>query len=203
MVRHAGQPSHASLGIVHRIDKETSGLVVFARTLTAKRALDQLFRSHTIERSYVAFVHGHFAHAQTIRSQLVEDRGDGLRGSLKDHGRPNHAVTDKKRPKEPLHPMEAKLAITHLTPIEPGERYSKIACQLETGRTHQIRIHLAESGHPLVGEKVYIRDFLRDGHKPIASPRMMLHASTLGFVHPITHQDMRFDSPLPADFAIK
>jgi 23S rRNA pseudouridine1911/1915/1917 synthase len=72
--------------------------------------------------------------------------------------------------------------------------------RLETGKTHQIRIHLAEDGHPLVGEKVYIRDWLKKGKEPMEAPRLLLHAATLGFVHPITRQHVRLDSPLPADF---
>ena len=72
--------------------------------------------------------------------------------------------------------------------------------RLETGRTHQIRIHLAESGHPLVGETVYIRDLTRAGGKPLPSPRLLLHAATLGFTHPVTSEQLHFESPLPADF---
>jgi len=168
-----------SLGIVHRLDKETSGLIVFTRTWLAKQSLTQQFRVHTVHRRYLAIVHGH-ARAGTFRSRIVADRGDGLRGSL-----------PKTAPKE-----AGQLAITHVEVVERLDGATLLACRLETGRTHQIRIHLSEAGHPLVGERVYIRRFTGD---PIPAPRMMLHAAELGFVHPATNAEMRWELPLPAD----
>jgi 23S rRNA pseudouridine1911/1915/1917 synthase len=181
LVRHAKHAPHASLGVVHRIDKETSGLVVFARTLAAKKVLSQMFRAHVIERRYVAIVHGALTAKRTFRSNLVPDRGDGLRGSAKDAhlGQPS---------------------VTHAAPMEPLKDATLIACALETGRTHQIRIHLSEARHPLVGDRVYTRDWIRDGHTLIEAPRMMLHAIILGFEHPITHKPMRFTDAPPEDF---
>jgi 23S rRNA pseudouridine1911/1915/1917 synthase len=167
----------AALGIVHRLDKETSGLVVFARTLHAKRALKQQFRFHTTHRRYQALVHGDVA-ARTLSSRLVRDRGDGLRGSTEN-------------------PKLGKPSTTHVKPIERLRGATLIECTLETGRTHQIRIHLSEAGHPLVGERVYIRGYAA---KPISAPRLMLHAAELGFTHPVSGQQLRFSSPLPADF---
>lgn len=190
------------IGVVHRLDKETSGLVVFTRTWAAKKALMQAFRLHTVHRRYLAIVHGE-AESQTIRSHFVPDRGDGIRGSVeKRHGR-KHAVGSEK----------TQLAVTHIEVVErlagkgAGEPCTLVACRLETGRTHQIRIHLAEAGHPLVGERVYIRNREEEKSKPglrraapaIPSPRMMLHAAELGFVHPATNQEMKWTSPLPAD----
>jgi 23S rRNA pseudouridine1911/1915/1917 synthase len=165
------------LGIVHRLDKETSGLLVFARTLSAKRELKQQFRFHTIHRRYQALVHGEVS-AHTLHSRLVRDRGDGLRGS-----------TDN--------PKLGKPSTTHVQPLERLRGATLIECTLETGRTHQIRIHLSEAGHPVVGERVYIRDF---DAQPISAPRLMLHAAELGLAHPVTGQTLRFSSPLPADF---
>ncbi len=182
LVRRAKHAPHASLGVVHRIDKETSGLVVFARTLASKKQLGQMFREHTIERRYVAIVHGRVIGKHTFRSYLVDDRGDGLRGSAKQKGM-------------------GLLSITHAAAIEPLGDATLIACALETGRTHQIRIHLSEAKHPLVGDRVYTRDFLRDGGKLIEAPRMMLHAMVLGFEHPITGKPLRFTDPVPEDFA--
>lgn len=170
----------APLGVVHRIDKETSGLVVFTRTWLGKQSLASQFRAHTTHRKYLAIAHGVVA-SGTIRSDLVDNRGDGLRGSAK--GRP---------------PPGAQHAVTHIEALEALEGATLIACTLETGRTHQIRIHLAESGHPLLGERVYIRGYRGD---EIPAPRLMLHAAELGFVHPATEQDVRFERPAPKDFA--
>jgi len=178
------------LGAVQRLDKDTSGVMMFTRTLEAKRAMQQQFRVHSIERRYVALAHGEVRDARhdTI---LLRDRGDGLRGS--------YAVF--RRPKGPA-PADAQQAITHVRHLESLRGASShtatlIECQLETGRQHQIRIHLSESGHPLLGEAVYIRDFL--GTR-IPAPRPMLHARVLGFVHPTTGEEMRFEVAPPADF---
>lgn len=181
LMRRAKHAPNASLGVVHRIDKETSGLVVFARTLAAKKVLSQMFRDHRIERRYVAIVHGTVIGKHTFRSYLVDDRGDGLRGSAKQRGM-------------------GLLSVTHAAAMEPLGAATLIACALETGRTHQIRIHLSEAKHPLVGDRVYTRDFLRDGGKLIDAPRMMLHAIVLGLEHPITGTPLRFTDPPPEDF---
>ncbi|WP_437506964.1 RluA family pseudouridine synthase [Sorangium sp. So ce1099] len=177
----------APLGVVQRLDKGTSGLLVFARTLAAKKHLAQQLRVRSMHRQYLALAHGAVPRG-THRSYLVEDRGDGLRGSARDRRR------------------EGQLAVTHVEPIEtlrgpqdePGAPgVTLVACRLETGRTHQIRIHLAESGHPLVGEAVYVRDYR--GAK-IPAPRLMLHAAELGFNHPADDRPMRFQAPPPPDF---
>ena len=173
------------LGVVHRLDRDTSGLMVFARNASAQRALAALFRAHDIERTYVALAHGDVAAAR-IESHLLPDRGDGLRGS---HGH-------YRRAKGPP-PGEARLAITHVEPIEALRGATLVVCRLETGRQHQIRIHLAERGHPLLGEKVYVRDY---PGPVIDAPRTMLHARVLGFVHPRTGRAMRFERAAPEDF---
>jgi 23S rRNA pseudouridine1911/1915/1917 synthase len=170
---------------VHRLDRETSGLMVFARTVTAERALMRQFKAHTTHRRYLAVARGRVA-AQTIESRLVRDRGDGRRGSTTD-------------------PHSGKRAITHVRPLElfePGrdEVYTLVECRLETGRTHQIRIHLAERGHAICGERVYHQPLF---DKPLAdrsgAPRIALHAAELGFVHPLTGEEMRFEMPLPRE----
>lgn len=178
----------AALGVVHRLDKETSGLLVFTRTWQAKKELMQAFRFHHVHRRYVALVHG-IATSKTIESHFVEDRGDGLRGSVEHRKGRKHAVGNEK----------TQRAVTHVEVLETFARAgaSLVACTLETGRTHQIRIHLSEDGHPVLGEKVYIRDY--QGPE-IPALRVMLHAEQLGFVHPANGREMSWTSKLPADF---
>ena len=175
-----------ALGVVHRLDRDTSGLMVFTRTSLAKRALAAAFRAHDVDRLYFAIAQGH-VEAADIESDLVLDRGDGLRGS---HGHYRRASGPP--------PREARHAITHVKPLESLHGATLVECRLETGRQHQIRIHLAEAGHPLVGESVYIRDFT--GAR-IDAPRAMLHARTLGFVHPRTGVSMSWTREPPEDFA--
>ncbi|HZU38363.1 MAG TPA: RluA family pseudouridine synthase [Gemmataceae bacterium] len=168
------------LRVVHRIDKETSGLVVFARTVQAERGLGRQFHRHTIWRRYLAVVVGIPASGR-IESRLVRDRGDGRRGSTSIPGL-------------------GKEAVTHVEVLERPGPYTLVACRLETGRTHQIRIHLAEQGHRICGEKVYNRPL---GGPPLpdtsGAPRLALHAAELGFVHPSTGAAMHWSTPLPAD----
>jgi 23S rRNA pseudouridine1911/1915/1917 synthase len=175
----------SELGAVQRLDKDTTGLLVFARTLAAKRQLQQAFRVHAIERRYLALAHG-AVHEQHFETHLLRDRGDGLRGSF---GR--FKVT-----RGPM-PADAKRAVTDVRPLAALRGATLVECQLSTGRQHQIRIHLSESGHPLVGEEVYVRDY-REPLLP--APRIMLHAAVLGFDHPSTGRALRFELPAPADF---
>lgn len=170
------------LGVVQRLDKVTSGLIVFARTVAAKKHLAQQLRRRSMVRRYVAIAHGDVKSA-TYRSLLVPDRGDGLRGSA-------DAIRGRS-------PDEADMAVTHVERLEALRGATLIACRLETGRTHQIRIHLAEAGHPLVGEHVYVRDY--QGPK-IQAPRVMLHAAELGFLHPANERPMSFRMDPPEDF---
>lgn len=166
---------------VHRLDKESSGLVVFARHVKAQQLLQAQFEAHTVERAYLALVHGSVPFEGRIRraSVLVPDRGDGLKGSASSP--------------EQL----GKQAVTYLEVVERLPGATLLRCELETGRTHQIRIHCAELGHPLVGEPVYIRDFRG---KLMDAPRMMLHATTLGFDHPSSGERLRFVSQPPPLF---
>jgi 23S rRNA pseudouridine1911/1915/1917 synthase len=174
--RGRGRPA---LGIVHRLDKETSGLVVFTRSWLAKQSLSSQFRHHTVHRRYLAIAHGN-VRPRTIRSFIMKDRGDGIRGSAR-------GTT----------PPSAREAITHVERIEALAGATLIGCRLETGRTHQIRIHLSEGGNPIVGERVYVRGY---AGPLIDAPRLMLHAAELGFVHPAAQaREMRWELPLPAD----
>lgn len=174
------------LRIVQRLDKETSGLVVFARTVDAERGLGMQFRKHTVTRRYLTVVAG-IVTPQTIRSTLIRDRGDGRRGSVAG------SASDRKG--------FGKEAVTHVAVEEALPGYTLLSCKLETGRTHQIRIHLAELGHPVCGERVYNR---RANGEPIpdesGAPRLMLHAAELGFTHPITEEAMHWEMPPPPDF---
>lgn len=180
-----GRGADARLGVVHRLDKDTSGLMMFARTADAKRVLAARFRAHDIERVYHAIAHGAVI-AKRVETLLILDRGDGIRGSYGRFRRPSGAA-----------PTEAKRSVTLIQPIATLAGATLVECRLETGRQHQIRIHLSELGHPLVGERVYIRDY---AGMRIESPRPMLHARTLGFTHPRTTEHLSFQREPPPDF---
>jgi 23S rRNA pseudouridine1911/1915/1917 synthase len=176
--RRMGKPAtKVPLHVVHRIDRATSGLLAFAKSKRAELGLAAQFRAHSIARMYLCVAHGVVVPGR-IESQLVADRGDGLRGST-------------------TRLDQGKRAVTHVAVRQALRGATLCEVTLETGKTHQIRIHLAESGHPLVGEEVYIRDY---NGAVIEAPRLMLHAATLGFVHPITSARVELSSPLPADF---
>lgn len=177
---------------VHRLDRDTGGLMVFARTRKAERHLGWQFRQHSVHRRYLAIVAGR-VEPQTFKSVFVRDRGDGRRGSY-----PFEDGTDLEAAAKTV--PGGRIAITHVRPVETIGEYTVIECRLETGRTHQIRIHLSEAGHPICGEKVYNRP-LRGRVIPDASgvPRLALHAAELGFEHPMTGKILSFTSPWPRD----
>jgi len=176
--RRMGRPATSvPLHVVHRIDRATSGLLMFAKTKKAELGLAAQLRSHAMERQYICVAHG-VVTSRRIESHLVPDRGDGIRGST-------------------TRVSQGKRAVTHVEAREALRGATLCAVRLETGKTHQIRIHLAEAGHPLVGETVYIRDY---AGPLITSARLMLHAATLGFVHPVTGEHVALSSPLPPDF---
>jgi 23S rRNA pseudouridine1911/1915/1917 synthase len=176
--RRAGKPATSvPLHVVHRIDRATSGLLMFAKTKRAELGLAAQLRAHAMGRSYICVAHGQ-VRSQRIESYLVRDRGDGLRGS-----------TTRRE--------QGKRAVTHVEARQPLLHATLCDVQLETGKTHQIRIHLSEAGHPLVGEPVYLRDF---AGPVLTASRLMLHAATLGFEHPVNGARIELTSPLPADF---
>jgi 23S rRNA pseudouridine1911/1915/1917 synthase len=169
---------------VHRLDRDTSGLMVFARTPAAEAHLIRQFKKHTVDRAYIAIARGDVGE-ETIESMLVRDRGDGLRGSTSD-------------PKA----GDAERAVTHVRPLEKLSGYTVVECRLETGRTHQIRIHLSERGHMLCGEKTYVRPLGGSAVEDASGAmRQALHAAVLGFEHPASGQRLQFVSPLPRDMA--
>lgn len=166
---------------VHRIDRDTSGLLVFALRRAVQEKLIEQFAAHDVTRVYRVVIPGQMT-KQTIRSRLVRDRGDGLRGSNRDT-------------------EEGDEAVTHVSPISRlGSDYSELECRLETGRTHQIRIHLAEARHPVCGDIMYRGPM--GGPSIIdksGTPRLALHAAQLGFEHPTLGEVLHFESPWPSD----
>lgn len=163
-------------GIVHRIDKDTSGLLVVAKTDAAHKGLSEQMAVHDIHRVYHAVVYGNLKDDEgTVDAPIGRDPRD----------RKKMAVTQ----------TNSKQAVTHWRVLEQFGRFTYIACRLETGRTHQIRVHMAHIGHPLAGDPVY-------GPRAVikALEGQCLHAKELGFVHPVTGQELRFDSELPPYF---
>ena len=161
-------------GIVHRIDKDTSGLLVICKNDFAHEKLAKQFEEHTITRTYYALVYGVISEQRgKIDAPIGRDPYSRLRQAVVKDG---------------------KEAITHFEVLERFKDKTLIKCNLETGRTHQIRVHLKYIGHPLVGDKIY------GPHKVIGDMGQFLHAKTLGFVHPRTGKYMEFDSELPEYF---
>ncbi len=178
-------------GIVHRIDKDTSGLLVVAKTQEAHHGLVVQFAAHSMERRYHALVAG--------LPRPAEGRIEG------DIGR---SPTNRK--KMAVVSRNGKPAVTHYTLLEAfGTAASLVECRLETGRTHQIRVHMTHIGHALIGDPLYggggrrrSKDLPEAARHAIATfPRQALHAGVLGFRHPVTGEPHRFESPLPADLA--
>ena len=175
-------------GIVHRIDKETSGLIVVAKNDLAHIGLSEQFEKHSIERSYFAFVYG-----------VLNPLNGMIEGNI------GRSKFDRK--KMALLKTGGKTAVTHYETIEIfGNFASLVRCRLETGRTHQIRVHLSSKGHHLIGDKTYRANGLSSLRIPqeikndvVHFPRQALHAATLGFVHPKTKEKLYFETSLPAD----
>ena len=170
-------------GIVHRIDKDTSGLLVVAKTDRAHEGLARQFKEHSIQRLYAAIVYGHPQPAAgKIDTWIGRSDADRKKMAVHREGRGKHAVT-------------------HYRVMERLRGAAMVECRLETGRTHQVRVHMAHAGHPLIGDPLYGRD--RKGFKTILETlgfkRQALHARTLGFIHPSTDKPLLFQSALPAD----
>lgn len=165
---------------VHRIDRDSSGLLVFARTEAAQKHIIQQFAEHDAVRKYLALIPGSIPD-QTVRSQLIRDRGDGLRGST-------------------LDTSIGQEAITHFRTLRRIHDYSELECKLETGRTNQIRIHLAELNHPICGDIKYRGPV---NQPPVTDsskvPRLALHAAELSFRHPETRRPVHFETPWPTE----
>ncbi|MFY0744816.1 RluA family pseudouridine synthase [Solibacillus silvestris] len=161
-------------GIVHRIDKDTSGLLMVAKNDVAHESLVNQLVEKSVTRKYTALVHGHIAHEKgTIDAPIGRDQKD----------RQKQAVVDK-----------GKHAVTHFQVIERFGEFTLVECRLETGRTHQIRVHMNYIGFPLAGDPKY------GPRKTIDFDGQVLHAGVLGFVHPVTKEYLEFEAPLPEDF---
>jgi 23S rRNA pseudouridine1911/1915/1917 synthase len=174
-------------GIVHRIDKDTSGLLVVAKSDAAHEGLAVQFAAHTVHRRYIAVTAGHPSPGEgTIDARV--GRSDADR---------------KKMTVLPNNSSRGKTAITHYKVVERLDDAAVIECRLETGRTHQVRVHCASIGHPLLGDPAYGRTpkQLRPLLERLGFERQALHAAELGFVHPITGENIRFSSDLPPDMA--
>jgi len=161
-------------GIVHRIDKNTSGLLIVAKTDNAHKHLAEQIKAHSFTREYECVACGKFRETEgTVNAPIGRNPND----------RKKMCVTDK----------NSKNAVTHYSVIQQFEKYAHVKCVLETGRTHQIRVHLSYKGHPVLGDDVYGKAFKGiDGQ--------CLHAKKIGFIHPVTEEYMEFDSELPEYF---
>lgn len=158
---------------VHRIDRETSGVLLFARGKESEAKFDTLFETHALTREYVAIVEGQMASPRgTWRSYLLEKENFDVVTTSEALGKP---------------------AVTHYTVIRKSNKFSYLRLQLETGRKHQIRVHCKEAGHTILGDKRY-------GSTCNPARRLCLHASLLRFVHPFTGKEISFSSPLPKEF---
>jgi 23S rRNA pseudouridine1911/1915/1917 synthase len=174
-------------GIVHRIDKDTSGLLVVARTLEAHKFLTDALREHEVQREYLALCVGALTGGGTVDKPIGRHRTDRLRMTVRADGRE---------------------AVTHYRLVERFAGHSLLRVTLETGRTHQIRVHLAHIGHPLVGDPLYggrrqLTAGTREEQRKVLKGfrRQALHAARLSFSHPVTGKQVTVESRLPADFA--
>ncbi len=174
-------------GIVHRLDKDTSGLMVAAKTDIAHEGLARAFAAHTIERRYIAAVWGRIAAKGEVRGAIGRD--------------------PRQRKKMAVTARGGKAAATHYQRLKYlGTMASFVACRLETGRTHQVRVHLSHIGHPIVADPLYGRSRARKLSAALRDAvhvfgRQALHAATLGFEHPVTGKVLRFESALPEAFS--
>jgi 23S rRNA pseudouridine1911/1915/1917 synthase len=170
-------------GIVHRIDKDTSGLLVVAKTDVAHEGLARQFAAHTIDRRYLAIVNGvPNAAAGSIDAPLARSAANRKKIAIVEGGR-------------------GKRAVTHWKRLDVLKDAALVECRLETGRTHQVRVHMASMGHPLIGDPVYGRSGKTHGKllKELGFHRQALHAAELGFTHPVTRNRLSFSSPMPPD----
>jgi 23S rRNA pseudouridine1911/1915/1917 synthase len=173
-------------GIVHRIDKDTSGLLVVAKSDAAHEGLAKLFATHDIERRYFAIVSGIPAPpAGTVRTQI------------------GRSTTNRKK-MAVLAESKGRHAVTHYRTVESFAKTALVECTLETGRTHQVRVHMAHIGHPLIGDATYSnrQNPYRIGPNQSKFERQALHAASLGFIHPVSGETLRFESSLPEDMQL-
>jgi 23S rRNA pseudouridine1911/1915/1917 synthase len=173
LARHAAAFNLPRAGVVHRLDKDTSGLMVVAKSLPAMTALTRAIAARVVKREYLAIAHGSVTDAAfSIEAPIGRDSVSRVRMAVVAGG---------------------KAARTDVRRVGGNDTFSLLACALHTGRTHQIRVHLASHGHPLVADSLY------GGAAALGLQRQALHAARLGFEHPLTAQPLSFEAPLPAD----
>lgn len=190
LAHHAGAVDLPRAGIVHRLDKDTSGLMVVGKTLATVTALTRAIAAREVSRQYLALVHGHVAESFSVESSIGRDPTTRIKMAVVPSGKP--ARTDVRR-----------LLAGEWAPAagagkgEPllARHFSGVLCTLHTGRTHQIRVHMSSRRHPLVADAVY------GGAPALGMSRQALHAARLSFVHPMTEQVVKFEAPLPDDMA--
>lgn len=163
-------------GVVHRLDKDTSGLIVVARSDQARLSLAKQFKDKVAGRSYLALVHGVPPATGSVERPIGRDRGNRLKMAVEERGRP---------------------ALTRFHLVSSAKAYSLLRCHLSSGRTHQIRVHLEHVGHPVAGDRQYHRHSRAEGD---LFPRQMLHAHTLGFLDPVDGSRREYRSDPPEDF---
>jgi 23S rRNA pseudouridine1911/1915/1917 synthase len=183
LLRHAPEVAGVPrAGIVHRLDKDTSGLLVVAKTIPAQVDLVRQLQARSVTREYVAVVHGAVTREGVVEAPIGRHPLHRTRMAVVARGKP---------------------ARTHFHPVEHGAVWTRLRCRLETGRTHQIRVHLNSIGHPLIGDPVY-GNARRKAGLPAAArdfPRQALHAARLELIHPASAQALAWESPLPSDIA--
>lgn len=162
-------------GIVHRIDKDTSGLLIIAKNDKAHINMSEQIKNHEVKKTYIALIRGRMKENKATIDMPI-------------------ARSEKERTKMAVS-RKGKNAVTHVTVIEKFSAYTLVEVVIETGRTHQIRVHLAEIGYPIVGDYVY-----SNGKNPFGVEGQMLHSYKLEFNHPITGEKMKLEAPLPAEF---
>ncbi len=163
-------------GILHRIDKDTSGLLLVAKDDRAHLGLSEQIKEHSLTREYICLVHGRIKEdGGTVDAPIGRDPKD----------RKKMTITEK----------NSRNAVTHYTVLERFDKYTLVKCRLETGRTHQIRVHMSKKGHPIVGDKTYGRK-----KEEFALAGQLLHAYKVGYIHPITEEYMEFERPVPKYF---
>ena len=160
--------------VVHRLDRETSGVLIFAKNAYAREQLKEQFAAHTVDRVYIAVIEGRMDPEAGTFSSYLRERRDLKMQSVAEH-------------------PDAKFAVTHYRTVESNDRYSMLEVTLETGRKNQIRTHLSEAGHPVLGDRMY-------GSTVNPIGRLALHAKLLGFDHPVTRKHMVFTAPVPKAF---